>query len=129
MGNFLAAAVIDPESDFTTAETTTLQCAGINVQGWRKTQEDFLLHRLDMTRKLYKSPKVLQREYHQLAAEIEKQEEQLEDAGILERSAGSEEEYSDSDSTVQAQPMPREAPVLDEKSQLMLQEIAMKKGR
>ena len=75
MGNYLAGAVIDPETDFATAENETLQCASINVQGWQKTQEDFLLHRLDMTRKLYKSPKVLQREYHQLAAEIEKAEE------------------------------------------------------
>ena len=48
-----------------------------------------------MTRKMYKSPKVLQKEYHKVAEDITRLEQKLIEAGILEQSSENEEDQSD----------------------------------
>ena len=62
MGNYLAEPDIDIEK-MNSGANKTVQFASMNFQGWRKSQQDFIIEKLDINRNMYKSPKTLEREY------------------------------------------------------------------
>ena len=96
MGNYLAEPDINLEKDFTSGTNKTVQFAGINVQGWKKSQQDFVIHQLDINRNNYRSPKAVEREFSKLKYEIINMMNELTE--MEEEKSESEEEHSKSNS-------------------------------
>ena len=58
MGNYLSEPHLDFENtaDYGTSPDGRVQWAAVNVQGWRKTQQDYLFHEFDIDTRDYIAP-------------------------------------------------------------------------
>ena len=77
MGNYLSEPHLDFENtaDYGTCPEGRVQWAAVNVQGWRKTQQDYLFHEFGIETSAYIAPS----KGHRLGAESDPESEEAED--------------------------------------------------